>query len=72
MREKLEIWCNENNIIIRELTPYQLRLTKDKIVCDIYPVNKRYHIINHVEPEMIQQRGGIETLNEFLEAVFNY
>lgn len=72
MKQIINLYCQENGIEYRELTPYQLRLTKGFITCDVYPVNERYHIIKHTESEMIQKRGDIGVLNEFLESIFNY
>lgn len=72
MKQIVKLYCQQNGIEYTELTPYQLRLRKGFITCDIYPVNERYHIIKHTESEMIQKRGNIGVLNEFLESVFNY
>lgn len=76
IKEIIKNWCVKAGIVYQELTPYQLRLTKHignkDILLDVYPVNQRFHIIRHIETEMVQQRGGFENINELLESIFNY
>lgn len=72
MSTKKEItdWCSQQNVSMQDLTPYQCRLSKGVIVCDVYWKRMRYHLIKHTEESMIQQRGEITDGSIFLESVF--
>lgn len=76
MRNEVIEFCRVHALSFRDLTPYQARLQKRKnkiayIVCDIYWTNRRFHIIKHTAPEMVQQRGDIKDIQIFLESVFS-
>ncbi len=69
MKEKVKRWCNRNGIAHQDLTAYQTRLSKTNvIVCDIFWVNMRYHVIKHPLAEAVQKRG--EATREIFNAIF--
>ena len=58
-------YCEENDIEIRDIQPWQLRLSYDGKVVDIYPQKNRFHIIT------CNARGEYSELISFLNIIFN-
>lgn len=71
MKEQVILWCDEEDVVFTNLTPYQSRLIKGLVVCDIYWKRMRYHLIRHTEGDMIQKRGNVGEVDLFLESVFS-
>jgi hypothetical protein len=58
-------YCEKNDIEVTDIQPWQLRLSLDEKVIDIYPQRKRFHIIT------CNARGEYEDLLKFLGVIYN-
>lgn len=64
-----EDYITEYAILVTKFTQYQYRLSSGKVTVDIYPVNRRFHVIEH--PTRKGERGAIgENTILFLEEIF--
>lgn len=43
----LDDFCSDNNLNKEFMSDYQVRVTKDKTVIDVYPTSKKYCLIYH-------------------------
>ena len=69
---ELEQWCFINDVTLEKKTDYHYRLTGrvNGAILDLYPVNCKYHIVKHDDPELHQSRSSYENaLAQVLETV---
>lgn len=76
MKDEVTEFCRANQIRMKDFTRYQTRLTLRRhtaniVSVDIYWTNRRFHIITHPSPDMVQKRGDITDVNIFLESIFS-
>ena len=57
-------YCRENDIAVNWINDRQVRLTKDKLRVDIFPLGKKYHNITK------NQRGMYKDLVGFIMITF--
>jgi len=57
-------YCRENDIAVNWINDRQVRLTKDKLRVDVFPLGKKWHNITN------QQRGEYTNLIGFIMITF--
>ena len=63
---RIILWCAQYSAAAKAVQPWQVRITKDKQVVDIYPISDKYHAI---KPE--NKRGRYKNIEDFLTKHFN-